>query len=33
MGELARHLGGDIHYLTEGDDRNHKFYFEFKNSL
>jgi len=33
MGELARYLNGDIYYYPEGPERNHKFYFEFKNSL
>mmetsp|Transcript_40219 Transcript_40219/g.35769 ORF Transcript_40219/g.35769 Transcript_40219/m.35769 type:complete len:113 (+) Transcript_40219:120-458(+) len=33
MGEIARYLGGDLHYYPDTPDRNHKFYFEFKNSL
>ena len=33
IGELAKYLNGDIHYFAEGPDRNHKFYYEFKNSL
>jgi len=33
IGELAKYLSGDIHYFPEGADRNHKFYYEFKNSL
>lgn len=33
ISELARYLSGDVHYLPEGPDRNHKFYYEFKNSL
>lgn len=33
MGDLARYLNGDIHYFPEGPERNHRFYYELKNSI
>ena len=33
LGELARHLNGDLYYYTEGSERNYKFYYDLRNSL